>query len=1332
MILKYHKNIITIVSAFIFFALFFSYSAMGSVPNKEDKGKILNKVYKLQIPFIENKGQIEDKNVKYYAKTFGGTVFITKDRQIVYSLPKYEAKGEGQKVKGWVIKENLVGASLPVPLGRQTGISNVKGENKAITKVNYFKGKDPSNWQKNIPTYNLISFGEIYKGIELKLKAYGKNIEKLFYIKAGANPENIKLKIKGAKSLNVNKNGELEVETGLGVVKFTKPVAYQGHAQAGKKYVEVAYVIKGNEYSFKVKDYDRTKKLIIDPLLASTYLGGNGCDEIHSIAIDSSGNVYVAGYTHSSDFPVTPDVYDTGLNGNSDAFVSKFDSNLQHLLASTYLGGSGYDWANSIAINSGGNVYVAGSTSSADFPVTPGAYDTTWNGNTAFVSKLDGNLQNLLASTFLGGSDTDDVYSISIDSNGNVYVAGITFSLDFPVTEGAYDTSYNTGVNSCDAFVSKFDSNLENLLASTFLGGSNTDGAYPISIDSNGNVYVAGHTSSSEFPTTSGAYDTTLDGEVDAFVSKFDSNLQNLLASTYLGGSITYEYVYSIAIDSSGNVYVAGITFSSDFPVTPGAYDTSWNGGEFDAFVSKFDGNLQNLLASTFLGGVETDHIGSISIAASGNIYVAGHTSSSEFPTTSGAYDTTLDGEFDAFVSKFDSNLENLLASTFLGGSDTDDARSISIDSTGNVYVAGITDSLDFPVTPGAYDTSWNGGDCDAFVSKFDGNLSAGGASSDADSDGLPDNWENQYFGNLNQGPNNDYDNDGLTNLEEYNYVTNPTKLDTDDDRYSDKEEIDAGTNPTDPNDYPVSENQPPTASFTYSPENPVAGQEITFDASASQDPDGEIAFYEWNFGDGNGQTTTDSTITHTYDTEGNYQAKVTVVDNEGAETTSVVNIVVGSPINVGYAIIVAGQGIGKKAIDHCANNAYRALRNLGFDDGHIFYLNSKRPQDVDGHEGDEVDFPATLGNFTTAVGKIKEEIKDNPVPLVLYLIGHGDKAGNVFYFDTKSDLTDEDILSSWKLNEELVEKFPFSRMLIIIEACYSGSFITEESVGDTISAENRIIITAAHDHGWWGRRPILTVPCSSDFLWKNLSEGLNVKDAFVKDATSVKRWDDRHYSWLDDDGDKKGNPPHNLGEDGELAETTRIGTPNTENLELTGWLFARLFSPSVLCLYDSQDRVTGLVNGEVKEEIPNSIYDEQNEIVAISSPSDSYRYKVVGTADGTYGLEITSVEDGETNTFKATDIPTSPGAVHEYTINWDALSEGEKGVTVKVDSNGNGVYEKKVTSDSELTGDEFSSGGTGGTGGCTISNTHSFSLSFLLLFIIPFILFIIRRKFHR
>jgi hypothetical protein len=394
-----------------------SHSEMGAVQKEECDGEILNKVSSVQIPFIGNKGQIKDGSVKYYAKTLGGTLFVTEDGDLVYSLPKFEKENE---TRGWVIKESFVGSS----------ILQVTGERSAITKVNYFKGKDSSQWRSDIQTYNLVSLGEIYEGLELNLKAYGNNVEKLFHVKSGADPETIKVRIDGAEGLSVNQKGELEVETGRGVVKFTKPVAYQEEDVGRREYVEVAYAVEGDEYGFKVGDYDRTKELVIDQLLASTFLGGSDIDNTGVMAsisefvldIDKNGNVYVVGNTISSDFPATPGAYDTTINSlTEDIFIAKFDSNLQNLLSATFIGCNLSDYAGSISIADSGNVYIVGTTAApSDFPTTPCAYDTTYNNPTGFVvfiAKFDNNLQNLLASTFLGSGGSNYPTHIFVDNN---------------------------------------------------------------------------------------------------------------------------------------------------------------------------------------------------------------------------------------------------------------------------------------------------------------------------------------------------------------------------------------------------------------------------------------------------------------------------------------------------------------------------------------------------------------------------------------------------------------------------------------------------------------------------------------------------------------------------------------------------------------------------------------------------------------------------------------------------------------------------------------------------------------------------------------------------
>jgi len=811
----------------------------------EKRSEIVTHLKTISIPFITNQGQMEN-GVKFYANTFGGTIFVTDKGELIYSLSKIDEEessppreatpslhaedtkfssslrgnGEGEgdspankvdvkQAHSLAIKEELIGAKVSV----------VKGEVAAATKVSYFKGKDPSEWKPGIPTYESVSLGEVYKGIELKFKAYGNNVEKLFYVNPGANPADIKVKLNGAKGIMVNEEGELEVLTELGPIKFTKPVAYQektpsnsphllGEGQGGgqKQPIEVAYVVDRDSYSFKLGNYDKTKPLVIDPLLASTFIGGGHLDSVSSIAIDASGNVYVTGGTYSSDYPTTAGSFDTSFNGISyiwyggDTFVSRLSNDLTTLLASTFIGGGQGEMGNSLTIDASGNVYVTGFTTSSDYPTTAGAYDTSFNGGSdVFISKFSGDLLTLLSSTLIGGNSGNYSSSLAIDTSGNVYVTGITGSYDYPTTAGAYDTSFNGGY---DVFVSKLSGNLSILLSSTFIGGSNegTDDAYSLSIDTSGNVYITGYTHSSDYPTTAGAYDISFNGAfggggADAFVSRLSGDLSTLLASTFIGGD-GHDFPSSLSIDTSGIIYVTGSTqFYTvrerdpnwiGYPTTAGAYDTTYN-GFYDVFVSRLSGDLSTLLASTFLGGSSTaysDGASSLAIDTSGNVYVTGNTGSYDYPTTTGAYDTSQNGYADVFVSRLSSDLSTLLASTFIGGGDSEGAISLAIDASGNVYVTGGTNSSDYPTTVGAYDTSINYSTYpgDIFISKLDANLSA--PLPDTDGDGIPDASDNCPSVANDQ---TDTDGDGMGD------ACDP---DDDNDGNSDAAEIAAGSDP--------------------------------------------------------------------------------------------------------------------------------------------------------------------------------------------------------------------------------------------------------------------------------------------------------------------------------------------------------------------------------------------------------------------------------------------------------------------------------------------------------------------------------------------------------
>jgi len=765
---------------------------------KPSKEEVIQEIQGLQAPFIANNGQV-DEGVCFYAKTFGGMVFVTKDGAIVYSLPEAGLGSEG--AEGQVVEFGIRSAehrtqeegadkqclamppnnnlsALPADYNPYSEMQNqqssirgvalkeqlvggksceIKGRVQSVTTVSYFKGSDPSKWQSSISTYNVVDMGEVYEGIGLSLKAYGNNVEKLFTVRPDASYETISIRLDGAKGLMVNEAGELVVETELGHVKFTKPVAYQ-EIDGKRVGVAVEYSVHkpgfdvteslgtgelGSRrsletqnpkleirnlkptYGFTVASYDKTKDLVIDPLLASTYLGGVYEDYGRSIAIDAGGNVYVTGETLSSDLPMTPGAYHTSRKGHTDVYVSKFNSGLTSLLASTFLGGAtSHDYSKSIAVDAAGNVFVTGTTYSTDFPATRGTYRAVNKGGwDVFVSKLNGDLTNLIASTCLGGKSDECGYSIAVDAGGNIYVAGETLSPEFPTTPGAYDTAYNGGYY--DAFVLKFNGDLTSLLASTFLGGGASDYGRAMVIDAGGNVFVTGNTCSRNFPTASGVYSTVHNGGTDdAFVSKFNSGLTSLMASTFLGGQ-SGDFGKSIAVDGGGNVYVTGETVSPNFPTTPDAYDISHaRCSSKDAFVSKFSSGLTSLSASTLLGGIGSESSRSIAVDAGGNIYVAGVTSSPDFPTTLGAYNVSPNGDGDAFVSKLNGGLTSLLASTYHGGHRSDNGNAIAIDGGGNIYVTGETLSSNFPTTPGAYDTAYHRSE-DVFVSRFNADLSA-------------------------------------------------------------------------------------------------------------------------------------------------------------------------------------------------------------------------------------------------------------------------------------------------------------------------------------------------------------------------------------------------------------------------------------------------------------------------------------------------------------------------------------------------------------------------------------------------------------------------------
>jgi hypothetical protein len=665
--------------------------------------RVVDSYGKLPLSFEANRGQTAPQ-VKFLARGPGYTLFLTPDAAVL-SLARQKTNA--------VLRMRLQGANAR---------ASVTGADALPGKSNYFIGSDPSQWRTNVPTYAAVKYAAVYPGIDLVYHGNQRLLEYDFLVAPGADPQAIGIRFQGARKLTLNRDGALVIGLGGSEVIEPAPVVYQ---EIGGQRQTVAghYVLRGRgRVGFSVAEYDRSQPLVIDPTLVySTFLGGSAYAYANATAVDALGNAYVTGYTSAwpSFFPTTPGAFQTTNGGDGDAFVSKLNAAGSALVYSTYLGGSGDDAGLAIAVDPSGNAYVTGYTSSLDFPTTPSAFQTTHS--TSFVSKLNAAGSALIYSAYLGGSDYTYCNGIAVDAPGNAYVTGTTTSFGFPATPGAFQTTCDG--NGC-AFVSKVNAAGSALAYSTYLGGSTfarpPTAGNGIAVDAMGNAYITGQTYSSNFPTTPGAFQTGLGGlsAENAFVSKLNAAGSALVYSTYLGGS-SDDHGSGVAVDASGSAYVAGFTDSINFPTTPGAFQTVLR-GQGNAFVTKLSAIGSDLVYSTYLGGSVYDCEWSCGIAvdASGNAYVTGGTNSSDFPTTPDAFQTTYGGGGDVFVTKLNAFGSALLYSTFLGGGNSDAGYGIALDASGNAYATGETQSSNFPTTPGALQTTL-GFEGDAFVSKL-------------------------------------------------------------------------------------------------------------------------------------------------------------------------------------------------------------------------------------------------------------------------------------------------------------------------------------------------------------------------------------------------------------------------------------------------------------------------------------------------------------------------------------------------------------------------------------------------------------------------------------
>jgi Beta-propeller repeat len=647
-------------------------SPASSAPKTGDKNAISAKLAAVPMRFEPNEGQF-DERVLFLGRAPGYNLFLTREGATL----GFHAQHAGDVADTSTLRMHVVGGRSvqPAAFDALAGISN------------YFAGNDPSKWRTGVEGYARVRYSNVLPGVDVDYYgAGGQRLEYDLVVAPGADPNGVTLALDGAQSIEIDAKGaaHLTLHEGREVVQ-PAPFAYQRDALGKRERVEAHYVRRADGLGFAVGRFDATRALVIDPTLVySTYLGGSGSDGAFGVAIDSSGSLYIAGTTTSTNFPdaVFPS---SDAAGNYHVFVTKLNPTGSAIVYSTYLGGNGSDFANDLALDSAGEAFVVGTTSSTNFPIAS-ALQSTYGGGSydAFVTKLS-TTGSVSYSTYVGGSLDDQAEGVAVDGAGEAFVTGLTFSTNFRTVSPLQGTNLAAGGT---AFVAKLNIGGSALVYSTYLGGNGVDSGNAIALDAAGDAFVVGSTTSTNFPTAS-PLQSSLGGSQDAFVAKLTLNGSTLTLaySTYLGGNAA-EYGNGIAVDSAGDAFVVGSTASTNFP-TASALQGALGGPE-DAFVAKLtlNGSTLTLAYSTYLGGSAADYGNGIAVDSANEAFVTGYTSSTDFPTASPIQSTNA-GKQDVFVARYSAAGTTLLYSTYLGGSDNDLGNRIALDASGNAVVVG-------------------------------------------------------------------------------------------------------------------------------------------------------------------------------------------------------------------------------------------------------------------------------------------------------------------------------------------------------------------------------------------------------------------------------------------------------------------------------------------------------------------------------------------------------------------------------------------------------------------------------------------------------------------
>ena len=650
----------------------------------------------IPVSFEQNQGQF-DEQVKFLARVKDGVILLTTNSVIIH-FPGLEKP----------VRMEFVGSNV---------IPEIKGEKQLVTRSNYLIGNSPDSWQSNVTHFGQVRYQELYNGVDVVFYSRNGKLEYDFIISPAANPDQISVKITDVNGTTLNRNNDLVLYTDEGNITQSIPDVYQ-LIDGQRVMVDARQVLdENNILYFEIPKYKQAHALIIDPVLSfSRFFGGSGDEEIISLTTDRDENIYLVGGTSSPNMPISnnsltypEDMFN--VDGNRLAFVAKLDPSGTRIVYMTYLGGSKTATAHYVRVDREGNAYLAGRTEADDFP-TMNPIQSRYGGGSddVFLSKLNSNGSALIYSTYIGGSEYDQARSLALDDSGSVYLTGRTESDNYPV----FNPFIADFGGNQDGFVTKVSPDGSRLVYSSYLGGSQNDIGHAITVDTDGNAYITGLSNSPDFPTVNAYQDTFSGGDGDdTIVVKVSADGSRLLYSTFIGGTGDDES-RAIAVDDSGNAIITGYTRSTDFPIVYALQDEH-GGDTHDIFVSSLTPDGSGLRFSTYIGGSGRDYGRGLALDSSDNIYLTGYTTSLDFRLHEPIQERYAGGSADAFVIKLDPMARDLLYSSYLGGSEYERGRAVTVDNSGNILVSGRTESADFTLTSPVF----GGGTDDAFVIKI-------------------------------------------------------------------------------------------------------------------------------------------------------------------------------------------------------------------------------------------------------------------------------------------------------------------------------------------------------------------------------------------------------------------------------------------------------------------------------------------------------------------------------------------------------------------------------------------------------------------------------------